>query len=170
MAPLDLSRLSPSDAITALRTYPRRIRATIAPLTDEAQDPALATMPGHDGTSACDIVAALSTCWDGAARAIKTIHRDEHAVVERRSIECLAPITHGTTYDGDAQSILEAMERACGGLVDYASRLKGHDWKRSATTTAGADIDALVVLHRAVQAGRDALDHLEVVVAAVLDR
>ena len=49
---LDVSRLSPSDAVAALRSFPRRFRTVLA-LVDEADDSAL-HRPGPDGLSALE--------------------------------------------------------------------------------------------------------------------
>ena len=60
MAGLDLTNLSPADAVAALRSYPRRFRAVLVPL---AEDPTVAdrlARVGPDGRSALDITADVA--------------------------------------------------------------------------------------------------------------
>lgn len=188
MSGLDLSRLSPGDSITALRSYPRRMRETIAELIDETQDPALIYARVPSGVSALDIMSSLPACWDGVARAMDAIRHDDHAFVEATSIQCSSPAVSGragsasAVYapagsggpgaddDIDVNRVLDRVDDSCRRLVDAASRFSGRDWKREATTTSGETIDALAVLHRAVAAGRETLDLLVVTLAEVAGR
>ena len=45
---LDLSNLSPQDAIAALRSYPRRFAATLEPIKDDDNFEAIVSRPGPD--------------------------------------------------------------------------------------------------------------------------
>ena len=51
---LDVSRLSPSDAVAALRSYPRRFRALLASLDEDERPDDLVHRAGPDGLSAVD--------------------------------------------------------------------------------------------------------------------
>ena len=69
MAGLDVSNLSPGDAATALRSFPRRFNAALA-LVDPDDDSAI-HQPGPDGLSAVEHAAAADRDLAAAGEAIR---------------------------------------------------------------------------------------------------
>ena len=125
MAGLDLTNLSPADAVAALRSYPRRFRAVLVPL---AEDPTVAdrlARVGPDGRSALDITADVArtiVLLDGAlAQAL--VHDD--AVLHPAVTDAAARHWDGAPADLDGTLVL--LDDGCAAMADRADQFRSRE-------------------------------------------
>ena len=95
---LDVSNLSPSDAVAALRSFPRRFSAVLA-LVDEDDDSVL-HRPGPDGLSAQEHADAAARDLAAAGEAIRRALGREGAPAGGDTAESLADLV-GHVSPGD---------------------------------------------------------------------
>lgn len=165
MPGLDVSRLAPSDCIAALRSYPRRFRATITNVGDDERPDDVAHRAGPDGHSAVDIA-------DRAARAIDALGEATRAVL----------VTDGATlpaelFDDAARpwrdasgepvdSVLDLVTLECGRLADEVAHVDADSWTRKATIAGtGRTVSALDVVREAVRVGAEGIKAAEAAMA-----
>jgi hypothetical protein len=164
------ARLSPADAVVALRSFPRRYRQVMLPASEgelrEAAEEHLRRV-GPDGVSALDIA-------DDAVRALMALGRalDEVLTRDRPALlaEVLDPARRSWNGPGveDTDDLLALLGAECTALADRAEHVPADDWKRPATVTGGGvEVAALDVLHEAVRTGAESLRRVERAVAAV---
>ena len=166
MAGLDLTNLSPADAVAALRSYPRRFRAVLVPL---AEDPTVAdrlARVGPDGRSALDITADVArtiVLLDGAlAQAL--VHDD--AVLHPAVTDAAARHWDGAPADLDGTLVL--LDDGCAAMADRAEQASSAAWYRtSAVAVADQPIETFDLLREAVRVGGDGLRAVERTLAAV---
>jgi hypothetical protein len=101
---IDLTRLSPGDAVAALRSYPRRFRTAFAPVEDENLEE-LAHAEGPDGGSAIDAAADTVRTWSILADALSQIRMADTPIVPRSSRSSTAAPTSWPTPPPPCQAI-----------------------------------------------------------------
>lgn len=156
-------RMSPSDAVVALRSLPRRFRALFATPGDEHEEERLAARrPTPSSWSAVEHVNHVSDVLDHADRQL------EHVLVEPVPVvEDHPPTAPARTSLADALARLgTSAER----LATRASRAGAHDWGRTASIPNGGSVTALGVVRAAVERAVLALRAVEEVLDQVRGR
>lgn len=166
MAPLDLSRLAPSDASTALRSYARRYRSAAAPVKNDEDVEELAFRLGPDGRSAVEIISDVTRSWVVLHEGVRQITISD------------TPVLHPAVVD-PAQRQWEApppasLDEALTLLADEATafaeeidHVPSTGWARSGSVAGGETVTALDVVKQAVLVGHDGLDEVERTLRAV---
>jgi hypothetical protein len=165
MPALDLSRLAPGDAAAAMRSYPRRYRGAVQPMSDDEDIDELAQRVGPDGRSAIDIVSDVTRTWVVLREGLRQITVADTPVLHpavvdpaQRQWEMPPPDSVDETlalFTDEAQAFAEA--------VDHVS---APSWSRSGSVPRGERVTALDLAREAVQVGRDGLTALEAALRA----
>ena len=158
---MDLSSLSPSDAVVALRSLPRRFRAALAPPEREEPDvPAdpddLAHRPGSDGASALDHALRAARAIEAARMAAHTVLTVEGPAVDLTALDAPA----GGLADGaTTEQALRELDDAISRMADEISHVDAASWNRLGTIAgANGSVTALDVVRQAVDC---AVTHLK---------
>lgn len=159
----DHPNLSPSDAVVALRSFPRRFRGLLA--TDDGDDPEGVAMrrPDAAGWSALEHAAHVANALDQAAADLQAAHRDEGVTVAD-------PTQAATTGATDVDGTLSRLTAASDQLVGAIERYNPDDWKRTVRSPDGRAVNALWIVQAAVQEGARHLRQAEQVIAQVKGR
>jgi hypothetical protein len=145
----DVSRLTPDDAVVALRSFPRRFRAALA-LAD-TDDPGVLRQPGPDGLSALDHAGLAGNDLALLGEAVRQVLREQAAVLPAAVVDPAArPQAAGGP--GSADAALDLVELEAEALAETAERVAPADWSRVATVPGGRQVTALDVLREAVRA------------------
>jgi hypothetical protein len=166
MSEIDLSRLAPSDAVVALRSYPRRYRNALRPIDDD-EVIELAHRVGPEGRSSIEILSDVTRTLVVLREALHQISVNPtpvlHAAIvdpTERRWETPAPedLEEGLTLFAD-----EAMA-----MADAIDGVSTDGWTRTGTI-AGRDttVSAIDVAREAVRVGRSGLTDIERTLAAV---
>lgn len=167
---MDLSRLSPSDAVVALRGLERRYRGLFAGLgEDESADDLAHRRAGE--WSAADHVVTATRFIAGAERALaKVLVADTPSVaaVDVDPAASLRPIAEA----GPVDARLAELGSAANALADRIANVPSGDWLRPAVVDdgSGRTVTALDIARAAVDAGVTHLRDAENVLAAVRGR
>jgi hypothetical protein len=160
MPALDLSRLVPGDAAAALRSYPRRYREAVEPISDDEDVDELAHRVGPDGRSAIDVVSDVTRTWVVLREGLRQITVADTPVLHpavvdpaQRQWEMPPPDSVDETLallSDEAQAFAEAVDR-----------VSAPSWARSGSVPGGERTTALDLAREAVQVGRDGLTAVE---------
>lgn len=164
MAGLDVSHLSADDAVTALRSFPRRYRAALVVPEDESVDE-LALRVGPDGHSAMDHLVDATSSLMLLGRALHQLVRTEE------------PLVHPAVVDPtqrqwepppglDVASLLDLLGDEVEDLVGEVGHVGSPDWSRTGRVADGGEVTALDVLREAVRTVADDLRGVEAAMAA----
>jgi len=158
----DHPNLSPSDAVVALRSFPRRYRGLLA--TDD-DDPGGVAMrrPDAAGWSALEHAAHVANALEQAAHDLEAAHRSD-------GVSVADPADAPASGAADVDSTLERLTTASERLVDAIGRYRPDDWARTVGAPGGRTVDALWIVRAAVQEGARHLRQAEQVVAQVKGR
>lgn len=166
MSELDLSRLAPSDAAAALRSYPRRYRSLLQPIKDDESAEELAHRAGPDGESSIQLLSDATRTLVVLAEALHQITVNPTPVVHaavvdpaQRQWEMLPP----DRLD-DALTLFTDEAR---GLADAIERVPAGEWIRTGSVAGGGSVSALDVVREAVRVGRQGLGDIERTMAVV---
>ena len=77
MPGLDLSRLTPGDALVALAPFRRRYRAELSPVAGDDRADELAARYGPDGVSALDVVSDVTRSWGLISHELRRVQTEE---------------------------------------------------------------------------------------------
>jgi hypothetical protein len=158
----DHPNLSPSDAVVALRSFPRRYRALVA--TDDDDPHGVATRrPDASSWSALEHIAHVANALEQAAADLDAAHRGDGVKV---ADPAAAPVSGATDVDGTLDRLTAAGDR----LVDAIGRYRPDDWARQVDSPDGHTVDALWIVRAAVQEGARHLRQAEQVIAQVKGR
>ena len=138
---LDPRTVSPSDAVVALRSYPRRYRALL--LRPEEQRDIL-SRPGPDGQSALDVAAVVPATLEAAAEAIRRIQRHDDPEIR---------LTAATPGAAGLDEVLARLETACRRLASTIEEVEGRDWQRTGRDPHEGSCTALDVARHGVHVG-----------------
>jgi hypothetical protein len=160
---LDVSRLAPSDAVAALRSFGRRFAAVLTLL--DGEDEGVLHRAGPDGWSALDHADLagrdLAVVADGLAKVLAGGASALHPAVIDPTARSYA---HDVTQDAEAALDLVVLEAEA--LADRADGLAPERWAETATVAGGGEVAALDLLREAVRATAEHLRHAEQAVAA----
>jgi hypothetical protein len=148
-----MSARPPSDAIVALRSFPRRFGALFLGLGEDESPDALAVRPAPDGATALGHVAAATDALAAAARGLSQILVTDDPVVE--AIGDGSPTPSAPT--GSVDERLSELSREAGALAERAERVTAESWGRTGRTPDGETVRALDVLWLAVDAAVERL-------------
>jgi hypothetical protein len=167
MSSLDLSRLTPDDAQVALRSFPRRYRAELAPgpVDDELDE--LAARLGPGGESALDVVSDVTRTWGLLGHELRRTLTDDEPMLHPATLD-RSKRRWETPSAGSVDEALELLGHESDELVDViASVGTVEDWARSAPVAGGGSTTALDLVKEAVRVGAEGLDRLDLVLTAV---
>jgi hypothetical protein len=166
MSSLDLSNLSGSDAVAALRSYPRRFRAAVAAIRDDPNAEELAHRIGSGGHSAVDVVLNTKNTWILQGRALHdALVNDEpvlHAGVVHASQREWAALPDDTVGDALAQ-----LDEEAAAVADAVERIHGPDLTRTANVAGGGTVTVLDLIREAVRTGAEGLRDVETTLASI---
>lgn len=164
----DVSQLAAPDAEVALRSYPRRFRAAVLPITDDPAVEALAERVGPGGRSAVDLVVAVTNTWVLLAQALRQVLVDENPVLHpgvgdpgQREWD----VPPGTSAEG----ALDRLADEATALADAAGRVSSRDWSRTGAVAGGAQVSAIDLAREAVRVGAQGLVDAEAAIRAARD-
>ena len=163
---IDLTNLSPNDAESALRSYPRRFRSALAPITDDESVEELAQQIGPDGQSAVEQAADVVRTWTILGEALRQIQVADTpvvhpAVVDPAERQWESPVRETVT------SVLDQIDDGALKLADAVADVSGDQWQRRAEVAGGGTVGALDVVREAVRVGHDGLTAVERTLAAL---
>jgi hypothetical protein len=143
----DVSRLSPSDAIAALRSFPRRFRAAMA-VVDEETEEAL-HRPGPDGLSAHDHVDGAGRELGRLAAAIDRVLDQDRPVLDADLLDedRGRPLASTTT----PSMAVDSVSREAEALADRVAHVDAESWGRVGIVPGRGEIAALDLLREAAR-------------------
>jgi hypothetical protein len=155
---LDLSRLSPSDAVAALRSYPRRFRGLLTSLDEDERADDLVHRAGPDGRSAVDHA-------DHVARSIAILGEALRQVLVHDNPTLLPAVADDSAREwqmaaqpSSVDAALDFLDVECNGMADTIERTPADDWSRTGTVAgSGLVMSALDVVREAVRTGSEHL-------------
>lgn len=156
MSGLDVSRLSPSDAVAALRSYPRRFREVLTSV--EPQD-----LP-HEAVEHADHVARSIALLGEALRQVLVVEKPTllPAVADDAARQW--------AFDGSSSvdDVLAFLTMECTALADAVAAVATDAWTRTgAVAGSGREMSALDIVREAVHTGAD---HLRAAERAISSR
>ena len=135
--------LAPSDAVAALRSFPRRFTELVEGKEDEGAR--------SDDAEAVSRAAALPAA-EGAARTIAALAADVRRVLVEDDPALSTTSDPGAPVAGAGDDALEHLREATSALAELASSAHGKDWERRGRR--GDDsVSALELLDEAVHSG-----------------
>jgi hypothetical protein len=155
---LDLSRLSPSDAVAALRSYPRRFRGLLTSLDEDEHPDDLIHRAGPDGRSAVDQA-------DHVARSVAILGEALRQVLVHDNPTLLPAVADDSAREwqmsaqpSSAETALDFLDVECNGMADTVERTPADAWTRTGTVAgSGQEMSALEIVREAVRTGADHL-------------
>ena len=168
MAPASSPGLAPSDAVVALRSFPRRYREVFASIEGDDTIEALAARIGPGGRSAAGVVSDVTRTWALLGEALRQILFTEGAVATPGGGRRRAALVGGGPPRRRSRTPSPCSGHEADALVDLVRRVAdASDWGRSAPVAGGTPVTALDVLRDAVQTGADGLGQAETILRAV---
>jgi hypothetical protein len=165
---LDVSRLAPSDAAVALRSFPRRYRAAIQPVKDDDDVEELAHRVGPDGRSAIQILSDVTRTLVVLADALRQITVNDTPVVHAAVVD--PALRHWDAPPPERlDDALVIFDDEATSLADAVDRVPVDAWTRSGSVAGGGSVTALTVVRDAVRDGRQGLEEIVRTLAAVRD-
>jgi hypothetical protein len=166
MTEIDLSRLSPSDAATALRSYPRRYRALLQPINNDDDVEELAHRVGPEGASAVQLLSDVTRTLVILGEALRQIMVNPTPVVHAAVVDPARRQwdTPPPERLGDALALFTDEATT---LADAIDRVPADGWTRTGSIAGGGTVSAIDVAREAVRVGRSGLADIERTLAAV---
>jgi acyl-CoA reductase-like NAD-dependent aldehyde dehydrogenase len=166
MSDIDLSRLAPSDAVAALRSYPRRYRGLLRPVDDDDVTE-VAHRIGPDGRSSIEIVSDVTRTFVVLGEALHQINVNPTPVVHAAVVDP-AERQWDTPPPEELDDALTMFADEANALAEAVSRVATDAWTRTGTAAGtGAVISAIDVVREAVRVGRAGLTDIERTLDAV---
>ena len=161
----DGGTLSPSDAIVAIRSFPRRYTDVLArPDDDDLPDDPAKRRPAPDEWSALEHAALVPVVMDGVAEAIRIIE-----IRDRPDIAL--PDERQPPPADSVETVLSDFHRASEHLVGVLDTVPTTDgWGRTGRLPGGDELSAIWLLRHAVHAGVHHLRQAEAAMRAVIGR
>lgn len=157
--------MSPTDCSAALRSYPRRYRAVIAPIADDENVDEIAQRPGPDGRSALEHVEHSTRDIALLGAALHDVLVKDDATLDASVLDDNARGPSGRSNDS-VEAALDQLQNECELLAKTIDRVDGDAWARKATVKGGRTVTALDISREAVRAGAEHLRAAERAVAA----
>jgi hypothetical protein len=160
MSGLDLSRLAPSDAAAALRSYPRRYRAVLQPVKDDEDIEELAHRSGPDGVSGIQLLSDATRTLAILAEALRQITVNPTPVVHAAVVDATQRQWEAAPPERLHDALTLFADEAIG-LADAIGHVSAENWTRTGTVAGGGSVSALDVVREAVRVGRAGLTDVE---------
>ena len=126
--------LSPSDAVVALRSFPRRFRGVLARPDDDRFDPdEVARRVGPDGHSAADRLIAAAGVLALLDRAVEQARAEDEPVLHPACADLTSMAVADEAALADESPVADLLERFDGEASHTADRVDGvptEDWAR----------------------------------------
>jgi hypothetical protein len=168
MSDIDLSRLAPSDAVAALRSYPRRYRNLLKPVDDDDVIE-LAHRVGPDGRSSIEILSDVTRTLVVLRDALHKITVNDTPILHAAVVEP-GERQWDTPPPDDVDEALSLFEDEANAMADAIAGVSTDSWTRTGTVAGtGTTVTALDVVRDAVRVGRAGLVDIERTLAAVRD-
>jgi hypothetical protein len=165
---MDLSQLSPSDAVVALRGLERRYRGLFAGLSEDESPDDLAHRRVGDW-SAIDHPVAATRFIARANRALARVLTADSPSVAAADVDPADSSSPGAP-PGPVDGPLAELGLQANAMADRIDRVPAGDWSRTAAVDDGRTVTALDIVRAAVDAGVTHLRAAEKVLAAVRGR
>ena len=123
MAGLDVSHLSPSDAVAALRSFPRRYRALLTTFDDDEKPDDLVHRAGPDGLSAVDHVEHVARSVAMLDRALHDVLQQDDVVLSPATFDDAARDWQVASGDPSLDAALDFLTVECEALADAVERV-----------------------------------------------
>ena len=143
----------PSDAIVALRSFPRRFRALFLGLGEDESPDALAIRPAPDGATALGHVVAATDALATASRGLSQILVTDDPLVDAMPQGSATP----TAPTGSVDERVSELSWEADALADRLDGVTADDWARTGHAPDGATVSALALLWQAVDAAAERL-------------
>jgi DinB superfamily len=168
MAHVDLSKLSPSDAVVALRGLERRYRELFEPLPEGESPDDIAQRSGPDGWSVFDHIVAATQAIAAANRTLARVLIAEAPTVRPGEVDRAARPKPAVAAGSLDEAIAE-LGREAAAAADRIERVPAESWSRTAVVEdgPGRTVTALDIARTAVDAGVSHLRAAQDVLAAV---
>lgn len=166
---LDSDTISPRDAVVAVRSFPRRYRALLAPgpAQDDGPGAVIRRRPDPSTWSALEYTAHVADVLDHLGPAIRRIVVEDIPTVTL--FDNVARAAQQAYNDQARAEVLGWLDLACADLASVLEGVRPDDWRRVGRIE-GADRDALAVAREAVHEGAHHLRDVQRVLAAVRGR
>jgi hypothetical protein len=165
---LQYAPISPTDAIAAVRSFPRRYREALFGFADDVdQDPDAVIRRRPDATtwSALEYACHVRDALDWTADAIRRTNREREPVIGAYDPDERAGVERHNEQDPDV--VLEQLQRAAERLVVALRDVDANDWGRLGHFPWG-DRDLLTTARNAVHEGSHHLRDVDRVLRAVV--
>jgi uncharacterized membrane protein len=168
MAHVDLSKLSPSDAVVALRGLERRYRELFEPFREGESPDDIAQRSGPDGWSVFDHIVAATQPIAAANRTLARVLIAEAPTVRPGEVDRAARPKPAVAAGSLDEAIAE-LGREAAAAADRIERVPAESWSRTAVVEdrPGRTVTALDIARAAVDAGVGHLRAAQDVLAAV---
>ena len=166
MTGLDVSKLLPPDALTALRSYPRRFRAEVASVEGDDVIEELAARIGPDGESAIQLISDVARTWTVLAEALRQTLTSDDAVLHAAVLDP-AQRSWDTPPSESLDDVLADLDHAAETLSGRMAAVTDlRDWNRRAAVAGGGEVSALDLARTATLVGSEGLAAVHAALAA----
>ena len=165
---LDYDTISPSDAVAAVRSYPRRYREALvgfADDTDEDPDAVVRRRPDPSTWSALEYTAHVRDMLNWMADAIRRMNREPEPTIDAFDPDERAQ--RDRYNDQDPSVVLDELTAGADRLVAALREVDAGDWERVGHFPWGAR-DMLTMARNAVHEGAHHLRDIDRVLRAVV--
>ncbi len=157
---VDYDTISPSDAVVALRSFPRRYRAALTTFEDDEGDPeaAIRRRPAPDTWSALEYTGHVTDLFDTIDESIRRM-----LVENRPELGFWDPDQRAAERrygEQDAGAVLESLRAVATRMADRLERVVADDWTRTGVFPWG-ERDVLTMARNAVHEGAHHLRDVE---------
>ena len=165
--------LSPSDAVVAIRSFPRRFRGVLSRPDDDRFDPdEVSRRIGPQGHSAVDHLVAADRILALLGEAVEQARAEDEPVLHPAFGDLAAASVADSTGSDDQTAVADLLDRFEGDAAHAADRVDGvptDDWNRTVQVAGGApSTNLLAVVQDAVAAIAEHLRAAERTVDAVV--
>jgi DNA segregation ATPase FtsK/SpoIIIE, S-DNA-T family len=167
---LDYDTVSPSDAIAAVRSFPRRYREALFGLTestDEHPDAVVRRRPDPSTWSALEYTAHVRDALEWMADAIRRMNREREPTID--SFDQDQRAIDERYNEQDVNQMLDGLTAAADRLAAVLRDVDAGDWGRIGHFSWG-DRDMLAMTRNAVHEGAHHLRDVDKVLRAVVGR
>jgi hypothetical protein len=165
---LDYDTISPSDAVAAVRSFPRRYREALVGFTDDTDedpDAVVRRRPDPSTWSALEYTAHVRDMLEWMADAIRRMNREREPTIDAFDPDERAQ--RDRYNDQDPARVLDGMTAAADGLVVVLRDVDAADWGRLGRFPWGTR-DMLTMARNAVHEGAHHLRDVDSVLRAVV--
>jgi len=162
---LDFDKVSPRDAVVAVRSFPRRYRALLSsPGDDDGPDPVIRRRPSACIWSALEYAAHVADVLDEIGVVVRRITMEDRPALTMPDPE--ARVVDKRFNAMERIEVLGWLELVCASLADLLGGVRADDWTRIGRFDVG-ERDALALARDAVHEGAHHLRDVQRVLSEV---